>query len=451
VELALSKPVSLGYRPRKWQARVHKERKRFSVLVLHRRAGKTVFSIWELLLGDPARGLKGALSTPDGRFAYVAPYYSQAKAVAWDVLKKACLAIPGTVVRESELKVELPNGATIRLFGADNANALRGLGFDGIVVDEVADIEPGVWGEVIRPALSDRIGWALFIGTAKGINLFSELYYRAVRDPDWYAVSLNVYETQALPASEIEAARREMSPSQFDAEMMCVFSAGGVDILIPAERVEEAGRRVLAEREYRWAGKALGVDPARFGDDATALIIRQGPVAFALAEYRGLDTMEVADLAISFAQEHSVDTTFVDEGGLGAGVVDRMRQLGHGPVAVNFGTRSPIAKYANTRARLWGEMAEWLKTGCIPDSLQLKTDLSAPTFKFDIQQRIVLESKADMKKRGMASPDRADALALTFYSPIPAREELDGISLPRRTDSHRCHGAEYEPFAVEES
>jgi hypothetical protein len=128
-----------------------------------------------------------------------------------------------------------------------------------------------------------------------------------------------------------------------------------------------------------------------------------------------------------------------------------MRQLGHAPIAVNFGTRSPIAKYANTRARLWGEMKDWLKHGSLPNDLLLKTDLSAPTFKFDAQHRIVLESKADMKKRGLRSPDAADALALTFYSPVPARTSSDLEQFLRRSGArqYQAHGAEYDIFAQE--
>jgi hypothetical protein len=440
------KAIDLGIRPRTWQALVHRERKRFSVLVVHRRAGKTVFAVLELLLC--------ALLLSGGRFAYIAPFREQAKSVAWDLLKQYARNIPGVDVRESELKVDLPNGSSIRLFGADNADALRGHGFDGVVIDEVADIEPSVWGEVIRPALSDRRGWALFIGTAKGINLFSELYYKAARQDEgyegWYAKRLTVYETDnALHPDEVEAARRDMTPSQFAAEYLCEFSAGGTDILIPGDRVEDSANRVLHESAYAGFGIALGVDPARFGDDSTAFVLRQGPVAFGLRREHGLDTMEVADIALAIAEEHQVEAILVDDGGLGAGVVDRMRQIGRAPIAVNFGTRSAVVKYANTRARLWGEMAEWLKHGVIPNDLQLKTDLSAPTFKFDAQHRVVLESKADMKKRGLKSPDAGDALALTFYAPIPERA-LDDLSRWRRAHaSTTAHGAEYDPYALE--
>lgn len=435
------KPVNLGYSPRRWQAAVHSARKRFTVLVVHRRAGKTVFAEKELFLE--------ALKKPDGRYAYIAPYYAQAKAVCWDLLKKDAQKIPGAVIRESELKIELPNGATIRLFGADNADALRGLGFDGVVIDEVADIDPGVWGEVIRPALADRLGWALFIGTPKGINLFSQLYYDALKDDAWHAAKLTCYETDALAPEEIETVRRALSDRQFRAEMLCEFDAGGVDILIPGDRVQEAARREFAERQVSGFGVALGVDPARFGDDSSAFMLRRGPVAYGLRRENGLDTMEVVDVALAIADEHLVETIFVDEGGLGAGVCDRLRQLGKNPIGVNFGSGSPNAKYANTRARLWGEMGDWLLHGGIPDDVQLKADLSAPTFKFDARHRIVLESKAEMKKRGLKSPDAADALALTFYAPVPPRDDVEASHL-RRAERNTCFGTEYDPFAQEQ-
>jgi hypothetical protein len=417
------------------------------VLVLHRRAGKTVFAVLELLLC--------ALLMSGGKFAYIAPFREQAKSVAWDMLKQHARHIPGAEIRESELKVELPNGSSIRLFGADNADALRGLGFDGVVIDEVADIAPNVWGEVIRPALSDRKGWALFIGTAKGINLFSELYYKAARQDEgyegWYTKKLTVYETGAdtLDPVEVESARKDLTPSQFAAEYLCEFHAGGNDILIPADRVEAAAVRKFHESAYAGFGIALGVDPARFGDDSTAFIMRQGPLAFGLRREHGLDTMEVTDLTVQIADEHKVDAIFVDEGGLGAGVADRLRQLGKPVISVNFGTRSFNAKYANTRARIWGEMADWLKHGAIPNDLQLKTDLSAPTFKFDALQRVVLESKADMKKRGMKSPDSGDSLGLTFYAPVPARDDYSRARAAILRGGQQCVGVDYDPYAME--
>jgi hypothetical protein len=161
----------------------------------------------------------------DGRFAYVAPFYSQAKNVAWDYLKRFSAPIPGIVVNESELRIDYPNGSRIKLYGADNADSLRGLFLDGLVADEYGDWKPSVWGYVIRPALADRQGWAIIIGTPKGRNQFWELYQLAERSPTWLAMTLRASETGLLPPSEMEALRHELSEDAWRQEMECDFEA----------------------------------------------------------------------------------------------------------------------------------------------------------------------------------------------------------------------------------
>lgn len=162
---------------------------------------------------------------PDPRFAYVAPYYAQAKDVAWSYLKRFVAPIPGVVTNESELRVDLPNGGRIRLYGADNYDRLRGIYLDGVVLDEFADMDPRAWSEVIRPALADRKGWALFIGTPKGRNAFWEVYERAVADKDWFALRLRASETGILDPDELEAMRGEMSEDEYAREMETSFEA----------------------------------------------------------------------------------------------------------------------------------------------------------------------------------------------------------------------------------
>jgi len=143
----------------------HRRDERWAVLVCHRRAGKTVATICDTIRRAVTE------NKPDARYAYIAPYYAQAKNIAWDYLLK--FAEPAIVkANQSELWVELVNGAKIRLFGADNPDALRGLYLDGVVLDEYADMKPRLWGEIVRPLLSDRQGWATFIGTPKGHNAF---------------------------------------------------------------------------------------------------------------------------------------------------------------------------------------------------------------------------------------------------------------------------------------
>jgi hypothetical protein len=163
--------IALPFIPRYPQREVleNLNRSRFSVIVAHRRMGKTVCVLNHLV----RKAL--TLQIGDGRYAYVAPYRNQAKTIAWDYMRRYVPPpgeLPGTQFSEQDLECRLPNGSKIRLYGADNPDALRGGYFDGVVLDEVADMKPNVWGEIVRPALSDRAGWAVFIGTPKGQNLF---------------------------------------------------------------------------------------------------------------------------------------------------------------------------------------------------------------------------------------------------------------------------------------
>ncbi len=160
---------------------------------------------------------------PDGRYAYVAPFYSQAKDVSWTYFQRYAGKVPGTTFNESELRVDFPNGARIRLYGADNPDRLRGLFLDGVVMDEYADMRPSVWGEVIRPLLADRRGWATFIGTPKGKNAFWQLWDEA--GEDWFKVMLKASETGLIAADELEAAKKQMTEDQYAQEFECSFEA----------------------------------------------------------------------------------------------------------------------------------------------------------------------------------------------------------------------------------
>jgi phage terminase large subunit len=180
---------------------------------------------------------------PHGRYAYVAPFLAQAKEVAWEYLKRFARPILADK-NESELWVELVNGARIRIHGADNPDRLRGSYLDGVVLDEYADMRPGVWGEVIRPMLADRSGWAVFIGTPKGRNEFFDIYDRAERTPDWFALTLRASETGILSASELEDAQLDMTPEQFAQEFECSFEAAILGAYYGKEmaEVERSGR-----------------------------------------------------------------------------------------------------------------------------------------------------------------------------------------------------------------
>jgi phage terminase large subunit len=217
--LAQKERISTGYKPRPLQAQLHRSLKRWNVLVAHRRFGKTVFCIAELV--DQALRCK----LPMPRYAYIAPYFIQAKSVAWDYLKLYTRPIPGVRINEAELRVDLPNGARISLYGADNADRLRGLYYDGVVADEMADMPANLLPVILRPALSDRKGWLIAIGTPKGRNEFYDLYKMAEAAPDWFAATFRASETGLVDPEELASIAASLTVEQYNQEMECSFDA----------------------------------------------------------------------------------------------------------------------------------------------------------------------------------------------------------------------------------
>lgn len=414
--------IDLGYRPRAWQRECHLSRRRFTVLALHRRAGKTELALAELV--DKALRFEHEL----GLFFYVCPLLKQAKAVAWLRLKArvAPLLMRGLVeINESELWVRFnSNGAMIRVYGADSPDRMRGVRLDGVVLDEVAQMKSEVWDDILQPALSDRMGWALFIGTPKGINLFSQLFFAARDKADWHAALYTVHDTDSIPASEVIRLQNEMSEMSWRREYLCDFSAAGDEQLISLADVEEASRRHMRRDQYDFAPVVLGVDPARFGDDRSVIATRQGLVCRPFRVFTKIDNMALAAHVAQTIEDTRADAVFVDAGN-GAGVIDKLRQMGFEVTEVHFGGKANRPRYLNKRSEMWHEMREWIMAGgCIPNDVSLKQDLAAPTYKFDAQDRVLLESKDELKARGLPSPDLGDALALTFAFPVRKERNL---------------------------
>jgi phage terminase large subunit len=212
-------PLVADYEAREQFRPLHKRKTRWAVAVAHRRAGKTVACVNELI--RRASGCK----RPDPRFAYIAPQLNQAKDIAWQYLKQYTAFIPGVRVHESELWVQLPGGARIRIYGADNPDRLRGIYLDGVILDEFGDMDPTVWSQVIRPALSDRKGWACFIGTPKGKNTFHQVWIAAQEAEDWTPIMLKASETGLLDQAELSDARKMMSDDEYAQEYECSFEA----------------------------------------------------------------------------------------------------------------------------------------------------------------------------------------------------------------------------------
>lgn len=186
---------------------------------MHRRAGKTVAVVNDLI--------KSALTCPllNPRAAYIAPFYRQAKAVAWDYAQHYSRAIPGITINQSELRIDYPNGGRFQLFGADNYDALRGMYFDDVGLDEPADFPPDAWPTVIRPALADRKGRATFVGTSKGKNQFYDVWVKAGEDDEWFAQMLKASESGIVDQAELDAARSDMGENRYQQEFECSFDA----------------------------------------------------------------------------------------------------------------------------------------------------------------------------------------------------------------------------------
>jgi phage terminase large subunit len=230
--------IVIPYKPRPQFLPFHERTQRWAVIVAHRRAGKTVACVNELI--------KAALlcDKRDGRFAYAAPLYTQAKDVAWTYLKRFTAPVPGVAYHESELRVDFPNSARVRLYGMDNYDRMRGLYLDGVILDEIADAHPRAITEVIRPILADRRGWAAYLGTPKGRNHFWEIWNQAQDNPDWFTLRLKASETGILPAEELADMRRGMTEDQYAQELECDFTAAILGAFYGREmrQAEEQGR-----------------------------------------------------------------------------------------------------------------------------------------------------------------------------------------------------------------
>jgi hypothetical protein len=215
----MAEVIEIAYKPREQQLAIHElmDSKRFGVVVAHRRMGKTVSAINHLI----KEAILNQKEAP--RYAYIAPTYGQAKRVAWDYLVKYAEPLGGTS-NISELRVDFW-GRRIQLFGSDNPESLRGQYFDGVILDEIGDQNPKIWTDIIRPALADRKGWCLFIGTPKGHNHFKELRDRAEKEDGWGLLEFKASETGVVDDTELKAARNEMGEDKYRQEFECSFDA----------------------------------------------------------------------------------------------------------------------------------------------------------------------------------------------------------------------------------
>lgn len=214
--------IEIPYTPRPLQAMLHNEldKHRFAVLNCHRRFGKSILIIMHLI----KKALTNDKKNP--RYYLIGPTFVSIKRVCWDYLKQYAGCIPGTTFNETELRCDLPNGARITLLSSEDPDKIRGIYADGVCIDECSQMNPVLWNEILRPALSDRKGFAYFISTPQGMsNIFYDLYQHALGDPQWLAYTAKASETNIIDQEELDAAKAQMGDTKYKQEFECDWIA----------------------------------------------------------------------------------------------------------------------------------------------------------------------------------------------------------------------------------
>ena len=445
-------PLANHKGPEKWQAdvltrigeglRAGKGPVRIAVASGHG-VGKSALVAWLLLW---------AMATqPSTRGVVTANTETQLKTKTWAELGKwhrLALSHNWCDLGASALVSALPEteqGGRIDMvpWAAHNAEAFAGLHNKGsrvlLVFDEASAIADPIW-ETAEGALTDagtEIVWVAFGNPTRTNGRFFECFNRFRKR--WLTQQAD---SRKVTLTDKRQLARWVADYGEDSDFVRVrvrgrFPRAGTMQFIGGDLVEAAMARLPDPAAERRQPLVMGVDVARFGDDRSVIFLRKGRDArsYAMEKHRGLDLMTLAGRVAERAAAEQVAAVFVDEGGLGAGVVDRLRQLGVPHVfGINFGGAAAAwdaagakPRYANKRAEIWGSVKDWLAQGCLPDDPELGADLTGVEYGFNAKGEIQLEKKDDMKKRGLASPDIADALALTFALPVTAGWDLPPV------------------------
>ena len=320
-----------------------------------------------------------------------------------------------------------------KLWSEENPDSYAGVhNHDGmmLIFDEASGIPDSIWSVgagFFTENILDRY-WLAFSNPRRNQGYFFECFH-AKRD-FWQGKQVDARTVEDTDKQVYEQIIAEYGSDSYQArvEVYGEFPSEGDDQFISPQLVNDAVARPRYNDET--APIVLGIDPARGGADSTVIVVRQGRDVKAIKRYQGEDTMAIVGRVIEAIEEYKPVLAVIDEGGLGYGILDRLHEQRYKVVkGVNFGWRPKQPMYLNKRAELWGAMKDWLKSASIPDDRRFKSDLTGVMVKPTSSGVIQLESKKDMKARGLASPDAADALAVTFAFPVAHREYVEK---PRR-------------------
>lgn len=324
-----------------------------------------------------------------------------------------------------------------KLWSEENPDSYAGVhNHDGMMVifDEASGIPDAIWSVAagfFTENILDRY-WFAFSNPRRNTGYFFECFN--AKRAFWNARTVDartVEDTDKQVYNQIIAEYGEDS-REARVEVYGEFPSAGEDQFISPVTVEDAFKRPKYKDET--APIVMGIDPARGGSDSTVIVVRQGRDLIAIKRYQGEDTMSIVGRVIDAIEEFKPTLTVIDEGGLGYGILDRLTEQRYKVRGVNFGwkAKNPIM-WGNKRAEMWGAMKDWLKTASISEDRKLKSDLTSPTRKPNSAGTIFLEGKKEMKARGMASPDAADALCVTFAFPV-AHREYNATNIRRQSE-----------------
>jgi hypothetical protein len=318
--------------------------------------------------------------------------------------------------------------ALASLWTEENPDAFAGVhNHNGILLifDEASGIPQSIFnvseGFFTEPVLHRY--WFCYSNPRRNTGAFFELFHK-LRNY-WEGVSIDSREVEGTDKAVYQQIIDQYGEDSDEArvEVRGLFPSQGDKQFISRRLVDEAIAREVSPDSG--APLVMGVDVARFGDDQSVIYFRHGRDgrSFPPVRFKGLDTAQLAARVAELADRHQPDGIFVDGAGVGGGVVDQLRALKYRVHDVQFGAKADEdTKYQNKRVECWARMREWLQIGCVPDISELADDFLGPEYEFDNAGRVKLESKDKMKGRGLASPDIADALALTFAMNLPRRD-----------------------------
>jgi phage terminase large subunit-like protein len=385
---------------------------RFFLLCWHRRARKTTFGL-NLLVRE-------AWKHPQSIYGYIAPTYTQAKAIVWRDPNMLFKYTPrGIIARqnESELVVELTNRSIVVVKGADNPDAIRGQDYCGVFCDEWALFKPMVWEEILRPIIAqNKKRWAVFAFTPKGRNFVYDYWMKCDAWPQWYKSLLTVETSGMVDEEELRLAAQEMPTELYNQEFLCSFLADEERTLIPAASVESLRGVKVYHRNVR---RVVSCDPSQGGDECVIYCIENTRVI----ETKILhieDPLAIAGEVAAMMYRTNTDVAAVDSIGIGSGVYYKLRELGKKVIDINSAVAaSEPERFTNLRTEMWWYVMEQIRDKAVeyPADPELRRELSSVKYKpITAAGKIGLEPKTDTKDYLGRSPDRADAFVYGIWA-----------------------------------